>query len=64
MKFLIILTLVLYFSKGFSNNNFFDSVRSKYCKDNNSYPIKVNPSYLEKKVKQGTKNKKNLIIKK
>ena len=64
MKILIFLNLVLFFSTVYSNNNFFDSVRSKYCKDNNSYPIKVNPSYLEKKVKQGTKNKKNLIIKK
>ncbi len=64
MKILIILTLVLFISKGYSKNNFFDSVRSKYGKENNSYSIKVKPSYLEKKSKQGTKNKKNLIIKK
>ena len=64
MKILIFLTVVLFFSNGYSNNNFFDSVRSKYGKENNSYSIKVKPSYLEKKGKQGTKNKKNLIIKK
>ncbi len=64
MKILIILTLVLFFSKGYSNNNFFDSVRSKYGKENNSYSIKVKPLDLEKKNKQETKNKKNLIIKK
>ena len=64
MKILIILILVLFFSKGYSNNNFFDSVRSKYGKESNSYSIKVKPSYLKKKGKQGTKNKKNLIIKK
>ena len=62
MKILIILTLVLFFSKGYSNNNFFDSVRSKYGKENNYYSVKVKPSYLEKKGKQGTNNKKNLII--
>ena len=64
MKILIFLNLVLFCSTGYSNNNFFDSVRSKYGKENNSYSIKVKPSYLEKKGKQGTKNKKNLIIKK
>ena len=64
MKILIFLTVVLFFSNGYSNNNFFDSVRSKYGKENNSYSIKVKPSYLEKKGKEETKNKKNLIIKK
>ena len=64
MKILIFQTLVLFFSNGYSNNNFFDSFRSKYGKENNSYSIKVKPSYLEKKSKQGTENKKNLIIKK
>ena len=64
MKILIFLNLVLFFSTGHSNNNFFDSVRSKYGKEKNSYSIKVKPSYLEKKSKQGTKNKKDLIIKK
>ena len=64
MKILIFLTLVLFFSNGYSNNNFFDSVRSKYGKENNSYSIKVKPSYLEKKGKQETKNKKHLKIKK
>ena len=64
MKILIFLTLVLFFSNGYSNKNFFDSVRSKYGKENNSYSIKVKPSYLEKKDKQETKNKKSLIIKK
>ena len=62
MKILIFLTVVMFFSNGYSNNNFFDSVRSKYGKENNSYSIKVKPSYLEKKGKQGTNNKKNLII--
>ena len=47
-----------------SNNNFFDSVRSKYGKENNSYSIKVKPSDIEKKNKQVTKNKKSLISKK
>ena len=64
MKILIFLNLVLFFSTGYSNNNFFDSVRSKYGKENNSYSIKVKPGYLEKNDKQETKNKKNLIIKK
>ena len=64
MKILIFLALVLFFSNGYSNNNFFDSVRSKYGKEKNSYWIKVKPNNLEKKVKQGTKNKKNLIIQK
>ena len=64
MKILIFLTVVLFFSNGYSNNNFFDSVRSKYGKENNSYSIKVKPSYLEKKDKQETINKKSLIIKK
>ena len=64
MKILIFLTLVLFFSNGYSNNYFFDSVRSKYGKEKNSYSIKVKPSYLEKKGKQETKNKKNLTIKK
>ena len=64
MKILIFLTVVLFFSNGYSNNNFFDSVRSKYGKENNSYSIEVKPSYLEKKGKEGIKNKKNLIIKK
>ncbi len=64
MKILIFLTVVLFFSNGYSNNNFFDSVRSKYGKEKNSYSIKVKPSYLEKKGKQETKNKKNLTIKK
>ena len=50
MKILIILTLVLFFSKGYSNNNFFDSVRSKYGKENNSYSIKVKPGDLEKRI--------------
>ena len=64
MKILIFLTLVLFFSNGYSNNNFFDSVRTKYGKEKNSYSIKVKPGYLEKKDKQETKNKKSLIIKK
>ena len=64
MKILIFLTLVLFFSNGYSNNNFFDSVRSKYGKENKSYSIKVKPNYLEKKGKKETKNNKNLIIKK
>tara|TARA_B100001287_G_C22449415_1_gene419760 strand:- start:263 stop:454 length:192 start_codon:yes stop_codon:yes gene_type:complete len=63
MKILIILTLVLFFSNGYSNN-FFDSLRSKYGKENNSYSIKIKPSDVEKKNKQETKNKKSLIIKK
>ena len=64
MKILIFLTVVLFFSNGYSNNNFFDSVRSKYGKENNSYSIKIKPSDVEKKNKQETKNKKSLIIKK
>ena len=64
MKILIFLNLILFFSTGYTNNNFIDSVRSKYGKDNNSYSIKVKPLDLEKKNKQETKNKKNLIIKK
>ena len=64
MKILIFLILVLFFSSGYSNNNFFDSVRSKYGKQNNSYSNKVKPSDLEKKNKQEAKNKKSLIIKK
>ena len=64
MKILIFLILVLFFSSGYSNNNFFDSVRSKYGKLNNSYSNKVKPSDLEKKNKQEAKNKKSLIIKK
>ena len=58
MKILIILTLVLFFSKGYSNNNFFDSFRSKFGKENNPYSIKVKPLDLEKKI-----NKKLKIIK-
>ena len=64
MKILIFLNLVLFFSTGHSNNNFFDSVRSKYGKEKNSYSIKVKPGYLEKKDKQETKNKESFIIKK
>ena len=64
MKIFIFLSLVLFFSTGYSNNNFFDSVRSKYGKENNSYSIKVKPTDFEKKNKQETKNKKSLIIKK
>ena len=64
MKILIFLNLVFFCSTGYSNNNFFDSVRSKYGKEINSYSIKVKPGYLEKKDKQETKNKKSLIIKK
>lgn len=64
MKILIFLILVLFFSTGSSNNNFIDSVRSKYGKENNSYSVKVKPSDFEKKNKKETKNKKNLIIKK
>jgi len=64
MKILIFLILVLFFSSGYSNNNFFDSVRSKYGKQNNLYSNKVKPSDLEKKNKQEAKNKKSLIIKK
>ena len=63
MKILIFLNLVLFFSTGYSNNNFIDSVRSKYGKENNSYSIKVKPDDSGKKNKQQTKNKKNLIIK-
>ena len=58
MKILIFLTVVLFFSNGYSNNNFFDSVRSKYGKENNSYSIKVKPSYLEKKVNKELKIRK------
>ena len=58
MKILIILTLVLFFSKGYSKNNFFDSFRSKFGKENNPYSIKVKPLDLEKKI-----NKKLKIIK-
>ena len=64
MKILIFPTPALFFSAGYSNNNFFDSVRSKYGKENNSYSIKVKLSDLGKKNKQETINKKNLIIKK
>ncbi len=64
MKILIFLILVLFFSTGSSNNNFIDSVRSKYGKENNSYSVKVKPNDFEKKNKKDTKNKKNLIIKK
>ena len=64
MKILIFLNLVLFFSTGYSNNNFIDSVRSKYGKENNSYSIKIKPSDIEKKNKQETKKKKSLIIKK
>ncbi len=63
-KILLFLNLVLFSSTAYSNNNFFDSVRSKYCKENNSYPIKVKPTDIEKKNKQETKNKKSLMIKK
>ena len=63
MKILIFPTLALFFSACYSNNNFFDSVRSKYGKENSSYSIEFKPSDL-KKNKQETKNKKNLIIKK
>ena len=63
MKILIFLNLILFYSTGYSNNNFIDSVRSKYGKENNSYSIKVKPDDLGKKNKQQTKNKKNLIIK-
>ena len=58
MKILIFLTLVLFFSTGYSNSNFLDSVRSKYGKEKNSYSIKVKPLDLEKKI-----NKKLKIIK-
>ena len=64
MKILIFPTPALFFSAGYSNNNFFDSVRSKYGKENNSYSIKVKPTDFEKKNKQENKNKKNLLIKK
>jgi len=64
MKIFIFLNLVLFFSTGYSDNNFIDSVRSKYGKENNSYSIKVKPTNIEKKNKQETKNKKNLLIKK
>ena len=64
MKILIFLNLVLFCSTSYSNNNFFDSVRSKYGKENNSYSIKVKPSDIEKKNKQESKNKKSLTIKK
>ena len=64
MKILIFLNLVPFFSTSYSNNNFFDSVRSKYGKENNSYSIKVKPTDFEKKNKKETKNKKNLLIKK
>ena len=64
MKILTFLNLVLFCSTGYSNNNFFDSVRSKYGKENNSYAIKVKPSDIEKKNKKETKDKKSLIIKK
>ena len=64
MKILIFLKLVLFYSTGYSDNNFFDSVRSKYGKEKNSYSIKVKPGYLEKKDKQETINLKSLIIKK
>ena len=64
MKILTFLNLVLFCSTGYSNNNFFDSVRTKYGKEKNSYSIKVKPGYLEKNDKQETKNKKNLLMKK
>ena len=64
MKILIFPTSALFFSASYSNNNFFDSVRSKYGKENNSYSIKVKPTDFDKKNKQETKNKKNLLIKK
>ena len=64
MKILILLNLIFFCSTGYSNNNFFDSVRSKYGKENNSYSIKVKPSDIEKKNKQESKNKKSLTIKK
>ena len=64
MKIFNIVNLSPVFSTGYSNNNFFDSVRSKYGKENKSYSIKVKPSDIEKKNKQETKNKKSLIIKK
>ena len=64
MKILIFLNLAFFCSTGYSNNNFFDSVRSKYGKENNSYSIKVKPTDFDKKNKQETKNKKNLLIKK
>ena len=64
MKILTFLNLVFFCSTVYSNNNFFDSVRTKYGKEKNSYSIKVKPGYLEKNDKQETKNKKNLIIKK
>ena len=51
MKILIFLTLALFFSTGYSNNNFFDSVRSKYSKENNSYSIKAKSGDLKKKKK-------------
>ena len=63
-KILLFLNLVLFSSTAYSNNNFFDSVRSKYGKEKNSYSMKVKPGYLEKNDKQETKNKKSLIIKK
>lgn len=64
MKIFIFPILVLFCSTGYSNNNFFDSVRSKYGKENNSYSIKVKPTDFDKKNKLETKNKKNLLIKK
>ena len=64
MKILIFLNLVFFCSTVYSNNNFFDSVRSKYGKEKNSYSIKVKPGYLEKKEKLETKNKKSFVIKK
>ena len=63
MKILIFPTSALFFSASYSNNNFFDSVRSKYGKENNSYSIKFKLSDLENN-KQETINKKNLAIKK
>ena len=64
MKILLFLNLVLFSSTAYSNNNFFDSVRSKYVEENNSYSIKVKPNEIEKKNEQETKKKKSLIIKK
>ena len=50
MKILIFLNLALFCSNGYSNNNFFNSVKSKYVKENNLYSIKVKPGDLEKRI--------------
>ncbi len=58
MKILIFLNLALFCSNGYSNNNFFNSVKSKYGKENNLYSIKVKPTDFEKKINKKLKIRK------